>query len=342
MTKRHYLDELNEQLYFLSGTDREDVIREFESHMDDTQAVRKDLSEDELVDRLPPPASIAARYHAEAKESESDGGDRHGNGEQTKRRGWAGFTLNDLGSMFRFARSEEKELSGTAEDVERVEIESISCDLKTEPGNTFSYRIRGRWSDDTVPAITRNGGRWRIDCGLDADRLELVLPASLVELIVKTVSGDIDTVLPDESNLTAKLVSGDLSCKGAGGVFAVITASGDVSVDGRSTDVDVRTASGDVRISGSSGDVNVASQSGDLSIQGVSAEQDVKIQTMSGDVRVKLKAGAAPEILAESISGDVSSPGERVGRGQVSNTIRATGGPGRVHAKSVSGDVTLE
>jgi uncharacterized membrane protein len=59
------MDALAAELGFMAADERDDIVREFDSHLRDAGEARPDLSEEELIDRLPPPASIAATYSAE-------------------------------------------------------------------------------------------------------------------------------------------------------------------------------------------------------------------------------------------------------------------------------------
>ncbi len=340
MTKHQYLDELEAQLYFLGAAEREDALREFGSHIDDTVAARQDLSEEEVVGRLPPPASVSARYHAEAGETPEaeDAGTRSGS-----RGGRRGFSLGDLGSMFRFARREERELCGQADGVERLEIRAASCDLSLRCGEGFTWRATGRWDDGKAPEGVQEGSRYLLRCEGEVDELELTLPPAMVEVIVVSASGDLSAVLPSGTCLSARLASGDLSCTADGGAVAVSSASGDIEIGGSPAGVEVSSSSGDVCVHGAGGDVRVATQSGDISLSLASADSDAEASSMSGDVQVNRAPGATPEILAESVSGEVDAPGIRRsrGRGATGGAVHADGGPGRIHARSVSGDVAV-
>lgn len=339
MTKRQYLDELAAQLYFLTESERAETLREFESHIDDTIEARPDLDEEAVVDRLPPPASVAARYYAETGPDASDGERDGRRAEDGRARG--GFSFGDLYSMFRFARREERELSGEADGVDRVMIESVSCDVSAKAGESFSFVARGRWSDETAPRVRREGGSWRVDCGPDADELELVLPESVVELIANGASGDLSVELPPAASAMVRTASGDVSCRVAGGAVELSSASGDVSVSGRSSGVRVGTASGDIYVEGASGEARLNTQSGDIMLKLASEDADAEVRSASGDIAVRLVQGATPTLLAESVSGDISAPGDRVGRGPVGSRVVAEGGPGRVRVKSVSGDISV-
>jgi len=357
MTKHEYLSELGAQLYFLSDEERADALREFESHIDDTAATRTDLTLEQVVDRLPPPASVAARYYAETGDQDSgaasagadasggsgsSGGTHAGQDERpgSGRRG-GGFSQGAMGSMFRFARREERELSGNVDGVERVVVSCASCDVSAATGSNFRYVVRGRWDDGDEPEFVRDGGVWTMRCGRSADTLELTLPDSVVELVVSMASGDLSAGLPPGASLKAKLASGDVSCHSDGGAVEIATASGDVAVTGKPASVKVGTVSGDVLVHDATGDVEASSQSGDISIAVAVADADIVARTMSGDVTVTLPAGAAPGIRAQSVSGDVDAPGTTKSRGPVGRLVVSDGGPGTVLAKSVSGDISI-
>jgi hypothetical protein len=72
--------------------------------------------------------------------------------------------------FFRYARQDEQELSGGADGVERVEVQSVACDVRASPGSEFSYAIRGRWDEDTragnKPAGRAMAHRLRAGCRL--------------------------------------------------------------------------------------------------------------------------------------------------------------------------------
>lgn len=340
MTKRQYLDELEAQLYFLAEDERAEAVREFASHIDDTVSARPDLAEGQVLDRLPPPASVAARYYAEADGMDGTDGPEPGPSDRGSGRR-RGFSLGDMASMFRFARREERELNGTAMAVERIEIVGSSADLALSTGIECSWRITGRWGEEDAPSVERSGTCLKLRCLGDVDSLALAIPPGVVEVVVSLASGDVSADLPPGASFIARLASGDLSCSSEGGAIDVSTASGDISISGTPSSIHVGTASGDVYVKEAKGEVAIATQSGDIRVDAASGDASLSAKSLSGDISIKLAQGAKPEIRAESLSGEVDAPGKRLDTGPAGSSKLAEGGPGSIHAKSVSGDIRV-
>jgi hypothetical protein len=102
----------------------------------------------------------------------------------------------------------------------------------------------------------------------------------------------------------------------------VSAVSADVEIRGMRAEQRVASVSGDVETEAFAAEVRVQTVSGDLRVTGNTATGVIRANTVSGDVDVSNVAG---EIWAESVSGDVS--------------LRA-GTIGRVHAKTVSGEIS--
>ncbi len=350
MTKQKYLDELDGHLSFLSDQQRVDAVREFASHMDDAAASRPELTEEQVVDRLPPPASVAARYYAEAGGQGNDDGPGYSEADDEGRShghshsrgyGFRDFFKGNFESMFRFARREEQRLEGTSHGVLRVEIQAASCEISISVGPVFSYALLGRWNDDDLPEPRQSGDVWSLDCDGMVDSLAITLPDSVERVLVDNASGDVNGRLPAGTSLMAKLASGDIACRANGGSVEIASASGDIIVDGSPVDVSIGSASGDVVVKGASGAVEVSTESGDISISVCTEDSHIRARTMSGDLKIRLAEGAMPEIHAESISGDIDARGAQEQKGMVGSSAVSEGGPGYVYAKCVSGDITI-
>lgn len=351
MTKQAYIDALAAELGFMTADEREDIVREFDSHLRDAREARPDLSEEELMARLPPPASIAATYLAELPRQglgESEGtGERDSAGASggRPRRGSSEPRDSDFRfkDFFRYARRDEVELSGDAEGIERVTIDSQACDIRAKAGAGFSYAIRGRWDEGSRPLVSRQGGHWRIDCERDADELELTLPPGLVEFIAASASGDMDIALPPEANGALRNASGDIRLRCAGGSASLSSASGDLSLEGAAADAELRSASGDIELalSGACGSLAASTKSGDIQARIEDASADLKLQSMSGDLSLRLPEGSSHELEAETVSGDIESSRGSVRHGVVGARLRHGDGPAQAYAKTVSGDIRI-
>ena len=136
-------------------------------------------------------------------------------------------------------------------------------------------------------------------------------------LRVQSASGDVRAATVDgEARL--QTVSGDVRLGTVTGLASVTLVSGDFSIDDAHTDLSAKTVSGDQRI-------------------GSIREGEIKVQSVSGDVRIGVRPGTRLRIDANSTSGDVSSELD------VKDTPSegSSGSEARLAAKTVSGDIEI-
>jgi hypothetical protein len=156
--------------------------------------------------------------------------------------------------------------------------------------------------------VRRNGVTVRVDMPMGGD------------VDVKTASADVE-LNGSVGNVIVKSASGDVTGDDAAGDVHIATASGDLSVEAVSGDLRVQSASGDVRVMSVGGTATVSNRSGDVEIGSVGDRADVR--TASGDIRL----------------GDLCGDSSLVG---VSGDVRVLSyGAGRMHIRSVSGDITI-
>ncbi|MEP6893526.1 MAG: DUF4097 family beta strand repeat-containing protein [Gaiellaceae bacterium] len=156
----------------------------------------------------------------------------------------------------------------------------------------------------------------------------------LGQLDAKTASGDLgfDAVDGDVRVATA---SGDVSIAEIGGSGTVKSASGDVAVRICRGQLSINLASGDVQVGRALAGVSLGSASGDLEVGSVESGE-IRLQSVSGDVRVGVREGLRVWIDASSVSGSISSdlPSEE--------GPPAEGGAAlEIRARTVSGDVRI-
>lgn len=172
------------------------------------------------------------------------------------------------------------------------------------------------------------------------------------DLRVETSSADVDAD-GNFGDVEASTASGDLSFETVDGTLKATTASGDVSAEEIGESGSIKTASGDASVRRALGPLSVNLVSGDLEVQEahaglstatVSGDQeieavhggDVKLQSVSGDVRVGVRPGLKLWIDASSVSGSMRSELE-------TDDAPPTGdGPVvELRARTVSGDVQI-
>ena len=158
----------------------------------------------------------------------------------------------------------------------------------------------------------------------------------LGDVSIRTASGDIrlDSVL---NELEAKTASGDIEVATVASQAGLVSVSGDIDVGRADASLTARSVSGEVTIGQSCGALGISTTSGDVDVKAVS-DGDVRVQTVSGDVRIGIAKGTRTWIDAASVSGRLES--------ELGLEEREPASEGDVevvplHVKTVSGDVSV-
>jgi hypothetical protein len=157
----------------------------------------------------------------------------------------------------------------------------------------------------------------------------------LGDVEVKSASGDV--AVETAGSLRATTASGDVSAAEVLGETNVKTASGDVEIRVSHGPLSLNLASGDAMVGDAKASVSVSTVSGDQEVRAVEAGE-VKLQSVSGDVRVGIRPGRRLWIDATSVSGSMTSElpmetgPEAPGGGDPEIELRA---------RTVSGDVRI-
>ncbi|HEX2428099.1 MAG TPA: DUF4097 family beta strand repeat-containing protein [Gaiellaceae bacterium] len=192
--------------------------------------------------------------------------------------------------------------------------------------------IQITWGGDFECRITCPVGS---DLQLSGGSTDLRVDGELGAALVKTASGDVE--LGDvRENAQVKTASGDISVGTLGAEASLVTVSGDLRVERVDTSLTARAVSGDVMIGRIAGELGLSTTSGDVDIKAVEAG-DVRVQTVSGDVRVGITRGTRVWVDAASVSGQLDS--ELGLEGQ--DASAGDDGVTPVHVKTVSGDVSI-
>ena len=205
--------------------------------------------------------------------------------------------------------------------------------VKVEQKDRFRWGpIQITWGGDFECRIVCPPGT---DLDLGGGSTDLRSDGELGEVSVRTASGDIrlESVRGD---LQVKTASGDISVDTIASQASLVTVSGDLGVERVDASLTARAVSGDVTIGVISSPLALSTTSGDVDIKSV-AGGDVRVQTVSGDVRVGIAPGTRTWIDAASVSGRLES---ELGLDQepAAETDEAVV---PLHVKTVSGDVSI-
>ena len=235
-----------------------------------------------------------------------------------------------------------------------VEVEALRNDDVTREAleeMTIESQERGGGREVRVEVPKGRGG-WlgmlgrgpkigvRVDCPHGADvRVEtssadVDADGRFGDVEASTASGDLsfETI---EGGLKATTASGDVSAEEIGGSGSIKTASGDAFVGRALGALSLNLVSGDIQVREASAGLTTATVSGDQEIEAVSGG-DVKLQSVSGDVRVGIRPGLKLWIDASSVSGSM--------RSELETEDAPPTGDGPVvelRARTVSGDVQI-
>jgi hypothetical protein len=201
-------------------------------------------------------------------------------------------------------------------------------------------RDRFRWG----PIQITWGGDFecRISCppGTDLDlsgaSTDVRVDGELGEVAVRTASGDI-RLQSVGGPLQVKTASGDVSVGVVGGQGSIATVSGDVGIERLDASLTARAVSGDITVAVVAAELGISTTSGDVDLRAV-IEGDVRVQTVSGDVRVGVPRGTRVWIDAASVSGKLESE-LGLEDHEVAEDSEAAVVP--LHMKTVSGDVSV-
>jgi predicted membrane protein len=149
---------------------------------------------------------------------------------------------------------------------------------------------------------------------------------------VNSVSGDVMFDAAAKTSMTRahlQTVSGNINAKGLSGRLKVETVSGDMSVDaGQVQDLEAGTVSGDVNLTFTP-----------------AAHANIKLESMSGDLRLHLPSSLSAHIEATTFSGGIDSDFGKVQEKEMgpgsSLDAQAGSGDAKISAQSFSGDIQV-
>lgn len=193
--------------------------------------------------------------------------------------------------------------------------------------------IQISWGDDVEVRIACPPGT---DLELSGAKTEVRTTGELGEVSVKTVSGDV-RLDSARRRLEVKTASGDVSVAAVEGEAGFVTVSGDIEVGRTAGSLSGRAVSGDIGIGSVDGQLTLSTTSGDVSVRTLHGGE-VRVQTVSGDVRIGVGRGTRVWIDASSISGDLGSD---LGIGDEEPTSDESRPVVPLYVKTVSGDVSI-
>ena len=176
------------------------------------------------------------------------------------------------------------------------------------------------------------------DLELSGGSTDLLVEGTLGDVSVRTASGDarLEAV---QGKLQVKTASGDISVAELQSESSLMTVSGDLTVGRCDGSLVARAVSGDVGIGSLRGLLTLSTTSGEVEVRSVEAGE-VRMETVSGDVRLGVSRGTRVWVDAASVSGDLASELGLDDR-EPDEVEAEAGAVVPLHVKTVSGDVSI-
>jgi hypothetical protein len=225
----------------------------------------------------------------------------------------------------------------TREAIERATVELNGNEVLVEIGvGGKGFGVGPAWI--TFGRTPQVGVRIRCPEGTDVEcttaSADVAAIGRLGEVEVKTASGDV--AVEHVAGLRVQSASGDVRAATIDGEARIQTVSGDVRLGTVVGPVTATLVSGDFAIEEAHTDLSAKTVSGDQRI-GAIRQGQIKIQSVSGDVRLGIRPGTRLHIDANSVSGDVSSELDV----KDAPSESPSGSEARLQVKTVSGDIEI-
>ncbi|MDP2790570.1 MAG: DUF4097 family beta strand repeat-containing protein [Rectinemataceae bacterium] len=145
------------------------------------------------------------------------------------------------------------------------------------------------------------------------------------------------------ASATVNTIDGPVRCTKLSGSLHVETQGGDVQASRVKGNVIALTSSGDISVLKPEGRIRLISHNGDIELELSDVFGGGEANSYSGDINLMLEQ-ANVEFRAETLSGEISSPGTTIsaGAGPRRCAYRIGLGTKRLHVKSVLGDIEVE
>ncbi len=154
--------------------------------------------------------------------------------------------------------------------------------------------------------------------------LEVGIPASIRELMIATVSGQVGGDIPALQSFNLASVSGDLK-------FSNLDIPS----------LKIASVSGDIELNGKMSEVNLVSVSGDILVQSENPSASIKVNSTSGDVALSFSSQADARVKFKSVSGEAKIQSGTTSR-DFSNDLVLGKGNGAVSIETISGNLLID
>jgi hypothetical protein len=215
--------------------------------------------------------------------------------------------------------------------------------IRGRSGNHIRIKADGETSLPEPPQVERDGNRVSFKAlpGSEID-VEATVPRDC-RIRVNTTDGDVE--IEDTGAIEVKTVNGDVTAEDIAGDCAVTTGHADVTVERMIGVLTVNTINGDLEVSDSHlGGAQLHSVDGEVSIDAALGNGPFAIQTVNGDVNLKLAPGTGAAINFHTANGEISCdlPAQVTTSSKREWQATVNGGGPHVDIGTVNGDLEID
>lgn len=223
-------------------------------------------------------------------------------------------------------------------------ITTLGGDVEVRGANGGSIRIKAKGESALphTPHVEREGNRviFNAPHGSEID-VEAVVPHDC-KVTVTTTEGDVE--IEDTGSIEVKTLSGDVTAEDIAGDCTVTTGHADVTVERMTGALTANTINGDVEVTHSKlYSAQLHSVDGEVSLDAALGAGPFTIQTINGDVDLRLPSGQGAEVFFHTANGEFTThlPTQANKSSKREWQAQVNGGGVRVEITTVNGDLEV-
>ncbi|OOM76162.1 DUF4097 family beta strand repeat-containing protein [Clostridium sp. BL-8] len=252
------------------------------------------------------------------------------------------FNLNKFNFDFN-ATSTSKDYT-ISDNINEIDFNLNSQDVKVinYDGDTLNVQIKSHNTTSNELYETESNNKLILDARYYTPNDSTILvnvPKKFQDrgaLKIVTSSGDVNISNLSLNTLNVSSASGSIKASNLNLTYLNFnTSSGDIYFNNTKTSSETKltSSSGDINGSGNLGIITGSTSSGDINLQFINSLNNMSIRTHSGSVILSIPNGFGYKINYETVSGDLSSPNNRLTSGDESSLI---------NINTVSGDLNIK
>lgn len=205
-----------------------------------------------------------------------------------------------------------QKLDKAYQNVEFLEISSITGDITIQKGKTAEVQVKGEWNDEKIRVKVNYDGktltieekkiRDRDNINGNASNWVLMVPDNL-GLDVNSGTGDL-AISGVKADLDANSGTGDISIEDMEGRFDVNSGTGGLEIDNAKGKFDLNSGTSNVIVTNSEGKFDANSGTGDVEFRKVKPTGKSVLNSGTGDVAFIISGAIEADLALNSGTGD--------------------------------------